>query len=622
MDVSKQINLTTLLSTTSSVPTDALKPVSLEQLALIPAQTYEARVIAKASTEILKTISTNLNSAATTATPNPTPSDEQADSLWLLRVQGKILLTELPASPRSGNAGKVALSPGDVLWIQLRSDGSLAFRPAPTVQTTPGALLTGDLAPLLELAKTTIEQHLARTLHLQQPVSSVLTQLTSGQTGTTKPETQALLQQAIQALQTKMPGTDLFELLNSATSPTLAREHPALLTTINTQIARTLQQYLKQQGLTFESSLLRTLTDQGTPTNQMPKPDQPMSGSTASATSAAPDARTLNPLKTLLQRFSTEPVGTPPASMPSASGASTATTHTTAISQNATTRSLQSDTARALAMTLRPTESAQASNPSGNTAQMISLPTLPGNLLAHAANIDSSDLKGTLLGLIKTFSQGLYAETQTTSQAASSTASQDNLQLLANPLAFPRPMPSAAMLKANAMLAEEELSTGQILRLLAGLLHRIQFNQLNSLHQTASNSADNVTTQSWMFDLPIINHNTQQFDFFQLRLDREKQHAPQGESEEKTKIQWKVSLAFHFDGLGQINIQLRLMPPTATSVIWATQTKTLQLLRQHADHLRERLGLLGLSLRDIQYQEGAPATESRPIQASIVDTRA
>lgn len=620
MDVSKQIHLTTPLSTSSSVPTDALKPVALEQLALIPAQTYEARVIAKASTEILKTISTNLNSAARTASPNPTPSDEQTDGLWLLRVQGKILLTELPANARAGNTGNVTLSPGDTLWLQLRSDGSLAFRPAPKVPTTPSPLLTGDLAPLLELAKTRIEQHLARALHQQQPVSSVLTQLATAQTGTTKPETQALLQQVIHALQTKIPSTDLFELLNSATSPTLAREHPALLTTINTQIARTLQQYLNQQGLTFENSLLRTLTDRGTPTpaaatatNPAPKPDLPMHGSAASTASAEPDAKTLNPLKTLLQRFSAEPANTS-----SASGSSAPAATTPATVQNDTTRLLQFDTARALAITLRPTES----EPAGSAPLLTHPLNTPGSLLANLVSTHADDLKGTLLGLIKTLSQGLHAETQNTSQAASSAASQDNLQLLANPLAFPRPMPSAAMLKANAMLAEEELSTGQILRLLAGLLHRIQFNQLNSLHQTASNSADNVTTQSWMFDLPIINHATQQFDFFQLRLDREKHHEPQGESEEKTKIQWKVSLAFHFDGLGQINIQLRLMPPTATSVIWATQTKTLQLLKQHADHLRQRLGLLGLSLRDIQYQEGAPATESRPIQASIVDTRA
>lgn len=285
-------------------------------------------------------------------------------------------------------------------------------------------------------------------------------------------------------------------------------------------------------------------------------------------------------------------------------------------------RQLQFNSAQALAKVLHQTGAASTSNtPASATAQMNPLAT-PGNLISQPASHDDADLKGTLLGLIKTLSQGLEAETQTMSKPIGGSATQDNLQLLANPLAFPRPMLPTTMLKANAMLAEEELSTGQILRLLAGLLHRIQFNQLNSLHQTASNSSDNVTTQSWMFDLPIINNSTQQFDFFQLRLDREKHHAPQGESEEKTRIQWKVALSFNFDGLGQINIHLRLLPPTATSVIWATQTNTLQLLKKHAEHLRERLGLLGLTLQDIQYQEGAPATESRPIQASIVDTRA
>ena len=467
----------------------------------------------------------------------------------------------------------------------------------------------------------------------------MLTQLNPQNQTHTKPEIQALLQQVMDVLRAKVPSRDLFELLNTPTTPALARQAPALLDTINIQIARTLQHYLDKQGLTFERTLLRTMTESGTtrsftpqslmpqsftttPTDTAPKTETSTSGVPAPATQVAPNAKHLGPLKTLLQRFGTDPVATPPSSSASSSSTSTPAPATTPMPQGDLSRPLQFNTAQALTKAIHQTEATSpSSTPASSSIQMNPL-TTPGNLISPPASHDDADLKGTLLGLIKTLSQGLQAEDQTASKPLAGSATQDNLQLLANPLAFPRPMLPPAMLKANAMLAEEELSTGQILRLLAGLLHRIQFNQLNSLHQTASNSSDNVTTQSWMFDLPILNNSTQQFDFFQLRMDREKHHAPQGGPEEKTKTQWKVALSFNFDGLGQINIHLRLLPPTATSVIWATQANTLQLLKKHAEHLRERLGLLGLTLQDIQYQEGAPATESRPIQASIVDTRA
>lgn len=632
MDVNKPSSVMARLATTA-VTAEVLQPVALEKLALLPAQSYEARVLAKASAEVLRTLSANQQALPGNAKPAEGSASNSPDALWLLRIQGKTLLVELPVPARAGNTPNITLQPGDRLWIQLRSDGSLAFRPA--TQRDPAATLsslsTASLTQLLELPKAQLELYLAKALHQQLPTPNVLLQLQPAQPSTLTSGQQDLLQEITTTLRKQMPTKALFDALNTPVRHDSGTTGLASTAVSPADAAQLLKLYLDKQGLAFEHKLMRALVTAQAPPD-IPTPASPSSGKTPAETQfSARQDKNLNPLTALIQRL--HPGGTIPVAdaasvkIPLAVTTVAPGTASVDIIQHLNVRSAQ---ALATALHQANHQTATPDAAPGKSAEALPLVTnlthnphltLSTNL-THSTRLDQdSDLKSTLLGLIRDIARRSDTEASAPGKPSAASLSNDNLQLLANPLAFPRPMLPMSILKANAMLADQELTTGQILRLLAGMLHRIQFNQLNSLHQTASNSTDTVTTQSWMFDLPVAN-GTQNLDFFQLRLDRDKKQAAQNEHEQHTRIQWKISLSFNFEQLGLINIHLKLIPPAATSIIWATQPDTLKLIQKHGEHLRERLSLLGLNLDEIQYQDGAPAAEVRPIQASIVDIRA
>lgn len=239
-----------------------------------------------------------------------------------------------------------------------------------------------------------------------------------------------------------------------------------------------------------------------------------------------------------------------------------------------------------------------------------------------AEPLPGSDIKSTLTGLLAAL------ETRGAPNSKTGTfvdgASQPNL--LTTPFTFPHPAANLALLsathKAGAMLQDQELSTGQMLKLLAGMLNRIQFNQINSLYQSQSNAADNTQTQSWFFELPVAN-GSQQPDFFNLRLDRDRaeqddQQSTTGESKE----QWRINLSFTLETLGELTIQAKLSPPTISTSIWCNSEAILKLIKKEQAVLCKRLEDIGLEVETFQCLKGQPHPNNVSIDKQFVDTRA
>ncbi len=619
VDVQKPLSAYPLSGSTRT-PGIALVLTPPQQWTLTPGHTYEAKLLGLAK-DLLNAPPPQTNTAPADAptmnagtTPQPKPQND-----WILRLQGQHLLVSLPSE-----AVEPPPQPGMRLWLRVNQDGTLSFQPAKAVAApvaTNSSLLdpqvtTDDLQWLQQRLQSNLAPLLTRQLGL--PALSVLL---DSLTKPTAPQVSAGATAAMPAPSLSPQATALRQLLQA-----LPRQHQLLdvqhqaPTQQASGMATQIKHWLSAQGLNFEHKLVQNLAKDAANTP----------GTQGAANPPAPAS-----LETLKQqvREVLQNLQAPGAANQhgKASAFESPKPGTPQLLQNTVTQATLSATPlhdsfyqSASARLLLQLQQMGAQLPAGSSQNAHTTPTetlstgtnpvAPGSTAAQLP-----DLKAVLLGLVRDLAPHVPRE-----QASSSLPPALDTLLLQQPLAFPRLQPDLATLKASAMLADQELTTGQMLRLLAGLLHRIQFNQLNSLLQSSSNSTEGLVTQTWLLDLPILNQ-AQQLDLFQLRLDREQtrqQEEAEKRSERSASIQWKISLAFDFADLGPITIQVRVRPPAATSLIWAGRDSTLKLLQQHSEHFAERLQALGLEVAPIQYQQGAPKSEQKPLQANIVDTRA
>jgi hypothetical protein len=193
-----------------------------------------------------------------------------------------------------------------------------------------------------------------------------------------------------------------------------------------------------------------------------------------------------------------------------------------------------------------------------------------------------------------------------------------------SPFAFPL-LATQQMQTAKRLFEKQEFTTGQILKLLAGMLHRLQFNQLHSLLQSNS-SADSPLQQSWFFELPILGPQ-QQIHTFNFRIDRHDRQTESPKEERKKSIEWKLLLSFDLDALGPIYIQVKLQQADTasghaiSSVLWADQPDTVTLLQSQSEHFKNSLESLGLDVTELRCQQGQPSQGQTRLDRHLVDTK-
>lgn len=192
-------------------------------------------------------------------------------------------------------------------------------------------------------------------------------------------------------------------------------------------------------------------------------------------------------------------------------------------------------------------------------------------------------------------------------------------ETIISPFSFPM-IPSPQSKSTKALFDKQEFSTGQILKLLAGMIHKLQFNQLHSLLQSNTNN-DSPLQQTWFFELPVLSPN-QGVQSFNVRIDQEEKNNHEQTDSPETELQWKLLLSFDLSGLGPIYVQVTLSKDSISSVLWADNTSTLALLEQESVHFKEQLKKTGLNVGDILCQKGHPQTTKTKIDRHLVDTKA
>ena len=250
-----------------------------------------------------------------------------------------------------------------------------------------------------------------------------------------------------------------------------------------------------------------------------------------------------------------------------------------------------------------------------------SLPGLAssGQALSEAA-ASTQDLKASLLSIVS-IANRLQAKELSAEALKSLFMLPSTEDYAISPFAFP--LLQANKLQSTKNLFEkQEFTTGQLLKLLAGMIHRLQFNQLHSLLQSNSAAAaDTGLQQSWFFELPVVNIQ-QQIQTFNFRIDKEADQSHQQTEEDKKSLHWKLLLSFDLDQLGPIYIQVKLHENKASSILWANQPNTLKLLQAEAAHFKASLESIGLDVSDLRCEQGQPTQTQTKLDRHLVDTKA
>mgnify|MGYP003627096109 CR=1 FL=1 len=240
------------------------------------------------------------------------------------------------------------------------------------------------------------------------------------------------------------------------------------------------------------------------------------------------------------------------------------------------------------------------------------------NKPASEAGLQINDLKASLLSASALLNKQLATELSA-SEVKNLFLGRTPDSLLVSPFTFPM-LPSTRINQSKALFDSQELSTGQLLKLLAGMIHKLQFNQLNSLMQSNS-GAESALQQTWFFELPLFNPN-QTIQTFNFRLDKEQKESMNEHDAGENELQWKLLLSFDLASLGPVYVQVTLSNNTISPVLWADQQSTLALLEKESGYFKSQLENIGLNVNDILCQKGQPSSKQTQLDRHLVDTKA
>jgi hypothetical protein len=569
------MSATQLAATATRLPETPKAPVSVEALNLKEDKVYQAVVSQLVNSKIPTT-------AAQTEKTTPTNTE------WLLKLNGKLLLI----------SSEKPLQLGQTLLVKLdASTQTLTVLPSTIPQTAslhkPNSPISSNAAVTLLLSA--INQVMPRQVSLETGLTAL--EMFSKQNSSQQVSNQAKI--ILLMLSKQAPAQQLFTAAEK-TSSTSAITH-----------------FLKDSGVFFESGAKQHLSNPNSLKLQISQIQAALN--VKQNTKLANAVQALQPTHTsgIIQNSSSE----------------TSKPNTTSSAFNAIRTALLSKIQTTQQATQQGTPHTTAINntnpglPSSSSPLSTLLNSITTSLNAPNNSIGNSTIHNDLKGLLLSITAALKADN--TSSKLSTRSHIEALaqpDLLKNPFNFPHLANQSAALtssKTKSLIADQQFTTGQLLKLIAGMLNRIQFNQLNSLYQSHSNSNESSTVQSWFFELPVTNpHN--QLSTFEVRIDQEEdmQKQDQEQDDPDQKVQWKLALSFNFEQLGAIYVQVTLAPPAISSTIWADRPETLELINREKPHFQSKLADLGLEVGDISCQKGQPKHDKTRLDRSLVDIKA
>ncbi len=187
-------------------------------------------------------------------------------------------------------------------------------------------------------------------------------------------------------------------------------------------------------------------------------------------------------------------------------------------------------------------------------------------------------------------------------------------ETVAQPLLFPHPHFLGAQPRPEK---SETWSTGELLKIVAQALARIQTTQLNSVQQQADPDGPRINT--WLIELPVLA--PPHLNLFQVRIDEEQQRAAAGKSKAKPESVWRITLSFDLAPLGPLYSLVRLQRGKISSTFWSERSDIRDLLERELPHLRQALTKLGLDVESLEALQGQPSFTQTKLETRLIDVR-
>lgn len=189
-------------------------------------------------------------------------------------------------------------------------------------------------------------------------------------------------------------------------------------------------------------------------------------------------------------------------------------------------------------------------------------------------------------------------------------------ELVQAPLQFPTAHPPSASAKP------ENVTVGQMLRLLAGMLNRVSVNQLHSQALSTRTPAEGVAPTTWLLELPWLNAEAEP-RLAQLRLEHyEEGSASEQAGSRKQAAEWRFTLAMDLDEMGPLYFEVALRQHQLSAQVWAERQSTLNQVESELGNLRRGLSDLGLEVVDLECRKGQPGGAKTQLEHRLVDIRA
>ncbi|MCP5213936.1 MAG: flagellar hook-length control protein FliK [Pseudomonadales bacterium] len=161
-----------------------------------------------------------------------------------------------------------------------------------------------------------------------------------------------------------------------------------------------------------------------------------------------------------------------------------------------------------------------------------------------------------------------------------------------------------------------DLAVSTLLRQIANSIAKIQTNQYKSIvgkHAAPESSSIN----SWYVEIPVFNEGL--FRPIQLQIDEER--SADQPKDAKQGRQWKITLGFEFEELGEFFATLTLIENTLSATFWSERPQTLRRIEGELDILKKSLKAKGLEIKQLDCCKGTPSIQKSRLDQQLVDIK-
>ncbi|MCR8921690.1 flagellar hook-length control protein FliK [Dasania sp. GY-MA-18] len=189
-----------------------------------------------------------------------------------------------------------------------------------------------------------------------------------------------------------------------------------------------------------------------------------------------------------------------------------------------------------------------------------------------------------------------------------------------------KPLLDASLLKNPELSAAAKTSVSnskenldivlqQLGRQLLASLAKTQLNQLDSLSQRSSNSAEPSTnTNAWTLEIPITQGK--QVDNVEIKI----QQQDSSDKQQSGRKQWQVMLNFDLHKLGKMSVELLVIGQSVSATVWSELEAAHLEVKKEIDSFRQGLEKIGVNVTKVDCKIGLPKKQLYPLQP-LVDVR-